>query len=123
VLPFTGLREPQGLSVDIGGTVYVADTMHNRILALSAGSNDPAVLPFEGLNSPIGVTADNSGTVYVNDSGNKRVLVLPSGSRKQTQLAFTDLAHPTGPDGRQRAHRLCDRHRQESSGCAGRELE
>ena len=96
VLPFTGLREPQGLSVDLGGTVYVADTMHNRILALSAGANDPAVLPFEGLDSPIGVTADNSGTVYVNDSGNKRVLALPSGSRKQTQLAFTDLDHPTG---------------------------
>ncbi|MDT5232855.1 MAG: serine/threonine protein kinase, bacterial [Mycobacterium sp.] len=96
VLPFTGLREPQGLSVDSGGTVYVADTMHNRILALSAGSNDPAVLPFEGLNSPSGVTADNTGTVYVNDSGNKRVLTLPSGSRKQTQLAFTDLDHPTG---------------------------
>jgi serine/threonine protein kinase, bacterial len=96
VLPFTGLREPQGLSVDSGGTVYVADTRHNRILALSAGANDPAVLPFEGLNSPSGVTADNTGTVYVNDSGNKRVLVLPSGSRKQTQLAFTDLDRPTG---------------------------
>ncbi len=95
-LPFTGLREPQGLSVDIGGTVYVADTLHNRILALPAGSNDPAELPFEGLSYPSGVTADNTGTVYVNDSGNKRVLVLPAGSRKQTQLAFTDLDHPTG---------------------------
>lgn len=96
MLPFTGLREPQGLSVDIGGTVYVADTTHNRILALSAGSNDPASLPFEGLSYPTGVTADNTGTVYVNDSGNKRVLVLPAGSRKQNQLAFTDLDHPTG---------------------------
>ncbi|HEY1841405.1 MAG TPA: serine/threonine-protein kinase PknD [Mycobacterium sp.] len=96
MLPFTGLREPQGLSVDIGGTVYVADTMQNRILALSAGSQDPALLPFEGLSYPSGVTADNTGTVYVNDSGNKRVLILPAGSRKQTQLAFTDLDHPTG---------------------------
>ncbi|MEB3982989.1 serine/threonine-protein kinase PknD [Mycobacterium sp. 663a-19] len=95
-LPFTGLREPQGLSVDIGGTVYVADTMHNRVLALSAGSTEPAVLPFEGLSYPSGVTADNTGTVYVNDSGNKRVLVLPAGSRKQIQLPFTDLVHPTG---------------------------
>ncbi len=96
VLPFTGLREPQGLSVDSGGTVYVADTMHNRILALSAGSDDPAPLPFEGLNSPTGVTADNTGTVYVNDSGNKRELILPSGTRKQTELAFSGLDHPTG---------------------------
>lgn len=96
VLPFTGLREPQGLSVDIGGTVYVADTMHNRILALSAGSNNPVLLPFEGLSSPTGVTADNTGTVYVNDSGNKRVLVLPSDTRKQAELPFTDLVRPTG---------------------------
>jgi serine/threonine protein kinase, bacterial len=95
-LPFTGLREPQGLSVDNGGTVYVGDTLHNRILALPAGSNDPALLPFEGLSYPSGVTADDTGTVYVNDSGNKRVLILPAGSRKQTQLAFTDLEHPTG---------------------------
>jgi serine/threonine-protein kinase len=95
-LPFSGLREPQGLSVDNGGTVYVADTLHNRVLALSAGSTNPAVLPFEGLSYPTGVTADNTGTVYVNDSGNKRVLILSGGSGKQTQLPFTGLAHPTG---------------------------
>ncbi|WP_293000767.1 serine/threonine-protein kinase PknD [Mycobacterium sp.] len=96
LLPFTGLREPQGLSVDYGGTVYVADTMHNRILALPAGSTEPVLLPFEGLNAPTGVTADNTGTVYVNDSGNKRVLVLPAGSRTQNQLPFADLDRPTG---------------------------
>lgn len=95
-LPFTGLREPQGVSVDIGGTVYVADTLHNRVLALAAGSTSPAVLPFDGLNYPTGVTADNTGTVYVTDAGNKRVVVLPAGSTTQTQLPFTDLGNPTG---------------------------
>lgn len=95
-LPFTGLRDPQGLSVDIGGTVYVGDTMHNRILALSAGATTPAVLPFEGLSYPTGVTADNTGTVYVNDAGNKRVLVLRPGSTTPTALPFTDLSNPTG---------------------------
>ncbi|OBF21412.1 serine/threonine-protein kinase PknD [Mycobacterium kubicae] len=95
-LPFTGLRDPQGLSVDSAGTVYVADTPRDRILALFAGSTTPAVLPFNGLNYPTGVTADNTGTVYVNDAGNKRVLVLRSGSRNQEVLAFTDLGNPTG---------------------------
>lgn len=95
-LPFTGLREPQGLSVGNGGTVYVADTLHNRILALSAGSTTPVELPFEGLSYPTGVTADNTGNVYVNDSGNKRVLILRAGSRQPTPLPFTDLDHPTG---------------------------
>ncbi len=95
-LPFTGLRDPQGLWVDIGGTVYVADTEHNRILALFAGATEPHQLPFDGLNLPTGVTADNTGTVYVNDAGNKRVLVLRPGAQTQEVLAFTDLVNPTG---------------------------
>ncbi|HEY9303268.1 MAG TPA: serine/threonine-protein kinase PknD, partial [Mycobacterium sp.] len=95
-LPFTDLLEPEGVSVDNGGTVYVADTLHNRVLALSAGSTSPAVLPFDGLNYPTGVTADNGGTVYVTDAGNKRVVVLPAGSTKQIQLPFSDLGNPTG---------------------------
>lgn len=96
VLPFSGLREPQGVSVDFGGTVYVADTLHDRVLALSSGSDSPAVLPFTDLNYPTGVTADNRGTVYVTDAGNKRVVVLPAGSSTPTELAFTGLDDPTG---------------------------
>jgi serine/threonine-protein kinase len=95
-LPFTNLLQPEGVSVDNGGTVYVADTLHHRVLALSAGSTSPAILPFDGLNYPTGVTADNSGTVYVTDAGNKRVVVLPAGSTKQIQLPFSDLGNPTG---------------------------
>ncbi len=95
-LPFSGLRDPQGLSVDIGGTVYVADTEHNRILALFAGDTEPHTLPFDSLNLPTGVTADNTGTVYVNDAGNKRVLVLRPGAQSQEVLPFTDLINPTG---------------------------
>jgi serine/threonine protein kinase, bacterial len=95
-LPFVGLSEPEGVSVDMGGTVYVADTLNNRVLALSAGSSTPAVLPFVGLNHPTGVTADNTGTVYVTDAGNKRVLVLRAGATTPTQLPFTDLGNPTG---------------------------
>jgi serine/threonine-protein kinase len=95
-LPFPGLSQPEGVSVDMGGTVYVADTLNNRVLALAAGSTTPAVLPLLGLNRPTGVTADNTGTVYVTDAGNQRVLVLPAGSTTQTQLPFTDLGDPTG---------------------------
>ncbi|WP_246398033.1 serine/threonine-protein kinase PknD [Mycobacterium vicinigordonae] len=95
-LPFTGLRDPQGLSVDYGGTVYVADTQHNRILALHPGSKTPDVLPFEGLSFPTGVTADPVGSIYVNDAGNKRVLLLRTGATAPITLPFTDLSNPTG---------------------------
>lgn len=95
-LPFTGLREPQGLSIDYGGTIYVADTLHNRVLALPAGASTPAPLPFNDLNYPTGVTADASGNVYVNDAGNKRVVTLRAGTNTVTMLPFTGLGNPTG---------------------------
>ncbi len=96
VLPFSGLREPEGVTVDSGGTVYVADTLHNRVLALTAGATEQTVLPFEDLSFPTGVTSDDTGAVYVNDAGNKRVVVLAAGSKKQFQLPFNDLGNPTG---------------------------
>jgi serine/threonine protein kinase, bacterial len=92
-LPFTGLRL-QGLSVDSGGTVYVADTNRNEIWALPAGENRPHTLPFQGLNFPTGVTADSGGNVYVNDTGNKRVVMLRAG--KQIDLQFPGLERPQG---------------------------
>lgn len=95
-LPFTGLREPQGISVDASGTVYVADTMHNRVLALQQGATKPDELPFTDLSFPTGVTADISGTVYVTDAGNKRVLMLPPGSDSPKLLEFSNLDSPTG---------------------------
>ncbi|WP_255396623.1 serine/threonine-protein kinase PknD [Mycobacterium sp. E3198] len=95
-LPFSGLREPEGVTVDSGGTVYVADTLHNRVLALAAGSTEQTLLPFDGLSFPTGVTTDDTGAVYVNDAGNKRVVVLAAGSKKQFQLPFNDLGNPTG---------------------------
>jgi len=93
-LPFTGLRL-QGLSVDSGGTVYVADTQHNDIFELPA-NGQVHQMGLQGLNFPTGVTADSSGNIYVNDAGNKRVVKVEAGTRKLIQLQFTGLERPTG---------------------------
>ncbi|OBF86044.1 serine/threonine protein kinase [Mycobacterium sp. 852002-51163_SCH5372311] len=93
-LPFTGLRL-QGLSVDSGGTVYVADTSHNDIFELPA-NGQVHQMGLQGLNFPTGVTADSSGNIYVNDAGNKRVVKVEAGTRKLSQLQFTGLEKPTG---------------------------
>jgi serine/threonine protein kinase, bacterial len=37
VLPFTGLSVPLAVAVDSAGTVYVADTLNNRVVKLVAG--------------------------------------------------------------------------------------
>jgi serine/threonine-protein kinase len=95
VLPFSGLYQPQGLTVDGAGTVYVAD-FNNRVVKLAAGSNTQTVLPFTGLNYPEGVAVDGQGSVYVADRGNNRVLKLAAGSNAQTVLPLTGLKNPDG---------------------------
>ncbi len=35
-LPFTGVKDPQGVAVDTAGNVYVADKGNNRVLKLPA---------------------------------------------------------------------------------------
>jgi serine/threonine protein kinase, bacterial len=94
-LPFSGLRKPEGLTVDSAGNVYVADTLHNTVWKLPAGGTKPFPLNFD-VSDPTGVTTDNAGDVYVNDAGNKRVVVLPAGQTTQIPLNFPDLGHPTG---------------------------
>ena len=106
-LPFSGLRKPEGLTVDNAGNVYVADTVHNRVLALPAGKTTPVELMFDrgfSLSAPSGVTTDNDGAVYINDAGNKRVVrfnrpdfaanIFYAG--QPTPLNFPPLGHPTG---------------------------
>jgi serine/threonine-protein kinase len=37
VLPFVGLSWPEGVAIDAGGSVYVADAMNARVVKLVAG--------------------------------------------------------------------------------------
>ena len=91
VLPFTGIKDADGVAVDTNGNVYVTD-YHNpcaaskppcfsseggRVLKLAAGASTPTVLPLNGLSRSWGVAVDTHGTVYVADSINDRVLKLP----------------------------------------------
>jgi PPM family protein phosphatase len=90
VLPFTGLKHPEGVAVDIAGNVYVVINDDNGgVLKLAAGSSTPSMLPFTGLKNPYGVAVDTAGNVYVTDAyGGGRVMVLPAGSSTPTELLF-----------------------------------
>lgn len=79
------------MAVDGAGTVYVTDSGHNRVVALTAGSATPVHLPFADLSFPAGVTVDRDDSVYVADLNNNRVLKLAAGSNAQSQLPFTGL--------------------------------
>jgi sugar lactone lactonase YvrE len=78
-------NSPNGLAVDLSGTIYVADSYNNKIRKISpggmvttlagsglTGSADgaPATASF---NIPVGITLDQTGNIYVADSHNKKI--------------------------------------------------
>ena len=90
------LSNPQGVAVDSGGNVFIADTGNNRILkistnsiywngkgnriittvagnAISGYSGDGGAATKAELNGPEGIAVDGSGNVFFADIGNQRI--------------------------------------------------
>ena len=89
-----GFDTPQGVAVDTAGTLYIADTLNQRIRKVSpegvirtiAGSGqrgfggDGGAALNAALNFPVSVTVDTAGTVYFSDANNSRVRrISPNG--------------------------------------------
>ena len=84
------LVNPNGVSADQNGNVYIADTGNGKIRVvssdgiittyagkgLSGGDGGPATLAL--LNIPVGVTADVSGNVYIADTNNNKIRMVNS---------------------------------------------
>ena len=84
--------EPNGLTVDAIGNLYVADTANHRIRKVTpagvvttmAGSGTPTFANGAGtgasFNIPLGVAVDAARNVYVADGGNNRIrMITPAG--------------------------------------------
>ena len=87
----TGL-DPNGLTVDSAGNIYIADTMNNRIRKVSGGiittvagrgvggiSGDGGPATSASLNSPSDVAVDSAGNIYIADTGNNRIRKVAGG--------------------------------------------
>ena len=92
------LKQPEGITVDSTGNIYVSDGSNHRIRKLTPSGNTYNISTIAGngatvfrgenvvatsasLNFPSGITLDSTGNIYVCDSSNHRIRTLtPSGN-------------------------------------------
>jgi large repetitive protein len=77
-----GFSRPQGLAVDGGGNVYVADMTNNSVKEIPAGCTIASYVQTLGsgaFTSPRGVAVDGAGNIFVADWGDGAVKEIPPG--------------------------------------------
>jgi uncharacterized protein (TIGR03437 family) len=107
----TGLNHPQGVAVDAGGNLYIADTFSSRIRVVTpdgiirtfagngipthAGDGGPATAA--SLNYPKGIAFDASGNLFIADCFNSRIRLVTADGRISTVAGSGALGY--GGDG------------------------
>ena len=93
------LSNPADVAVDSLGNVYIADTINNQIVEVTAGGV-ASVLGFPNLtpalNLPTGLAVDGSGNLYIGDRGNNRIVEVAGGVASAVATGGVTLNGPQG---------------------------
>lgn len=96
------LRDPESVTIDEAGDVYISDTFHQRVyrLALATGlitavagngqsgyHGDGVLATDTSLSQPVGLSIDRQGTVFIADRDNNRIRRVEAGSGIITTVA------------------------------------
>jgi len=87
------LNQPEGVSADPSGLLYIADTFNNRVRVVALGGNiqtasgtglssysgDGGAAANAALFLPTDVTTDSNGNLYIADYGNSRIRQVAAG--------------------------------------------
>jgi tripartite motif-containing protein 71 len=77
-----GFQLPADVAVASDGTIYVADTNHDKVQVFSSPDNHQRDIT--GFKTPRGVALDSAGNLYVADTGNNRVQKVSPGATSGT---------------------------------------
>ncbi len=93
-----GFSSPNGMAIAPGGTIYVADQGHSRVLQFSP-TGVQTVVDFGALSpairTPGGIALDGSGNLYVTDETTNRLIKLaPGGTKGLSVITSPTLNQP-----------------------------
>ena len=102
--PAGDLNNPTGIAVAPDGTIWVADTLNNRIQSLSPGGLWTAFTKPIGAGAqppfsiPWGVTVAPDGSIWVSDTGNNRVVSIDTSGNLIFSADAAAMGIPAVPD-------------------------
>jgi sugar lactone lactonase YvrE len=96
------LNTPTGIAVAPNGTIWVADSLNNRIQSMSTSGvwtafTQPIGSPTR-FNIPWGVTVAPDGNIWVSDTGNNRLVSMDTSGNLIFSVAEADMGIPAVPD-------------------------
>jgi DNA-binding beta-propeller fold protein YncE len=90
------VSQPEGITVDSAGDIWLADTGNNRVEELAATGGSPLQMfgtygttGTTTLNAPQGLAFDSAGLLYVADANNNRIQVLQPAASSIINLGAT----------------------------------
>ncbi|MBI4689744.1 MAG: 6-bladed beta-propeller [Nitrospirae bacterium] len=95
-------NDPQGITVDSEGYIWVVDSGNDRVLKFNKEGNIVSILGSSGsteasFSSPNGICITRGGIVYVADSGNERIQVFNTSGvymSKIEKISYEELKRP-----------------------------
>src|SRR5207302_624534 len=109
-----GLGFPQGVAVDAGGNLFIADTVNPRIrhvdaatrIITTAAGNGPATFRGDGgpatsaeLFTPVGIAVDSSGNLFIAEGNNNRIRRVDAATGIITTVAGNGILGFSGDGG------------------------
>ncbi len=101
--PAGDLNNPTGIAVAPNGTIWVADTLNNRIESMTTSGfwsdYTKPVGSTMSFNVPWGVTVAPDGNIWVSDTGNNRLVSMDTSGNLIFSATESSMGIPAGPPG------------------------